>query len=88
MESLKGYSTFFGNKGSFYNSPRVKLLSFTIFESIQLIFWYLEEYQISETRQFLVSLTSIVGKKLWTVAQTDLSMSGSVSKVCLEILSM
>jgi len=31
--------------GSFYNSPRVKQLSFTVFECIQQIFWYLEEYQ-------------------------------------------
>jgi len=34
---LKGYS--------FYHSPRVKQLSFTVFESIQPIFCYLEEYQ-------------------------------------------
>jgi len=31
--------------GSFYNSPRVKQLSFTVFESIQPIFRFLEEYQ-------------------------------------------
>jgi len=42
---LKGYSTFFLEIGSFYNSPRVKLLSFTVFECIQPIFRYLEEYQ-------------------------------------------
>jgi len=42
--TLKGYSTFFG-LDLFYNSPRVKQLSFTVFESIQLIFGYLEEYQ-------------------------------------------
>jgi len=42
---LKGYSTFLENIGSFYNSLRVKKLSFTIFKSIQAIFWYLEEYQ-------------------------------------------
>jgi len=35
---LKGYSTFFLEIGSFYNSPRIKQLSFTVFESIQLIF--------------------------------------------------
>jgi len=29
--------------GSFYNSLRVKRLSFTVFKSIQPIFWYLEE---------------------------------------------
>jgi len=29
---------FFLEIGSFYNSPRVKQLSFTVFESIQLIF--------------------------------------------------
>jgi len=34
---LKGYSTFFLEIGSFYNSPRVKLLSLTFFESIQPI---------------------------------------------------
>jgi len=45
QDTLKGYSTFLGEIVSFYNSPRVKQLSFTIFESIQLIFWYLEEYQ-------------------------------------------
>jgi len=31
--------------GSFYHSPRVKQLGFTVFESIQPIFGYLEEYQ-------------------------------------------
>jgi len=31
--------------GSFYHSPRDKQLSFTVFESIQPIFGYLEEYQ-------------------------------------------
>jgi len=41
---LKGYSTFFLEIDSFDNSPRVKQLGFTIFESIQPIFWYLEEY--------------------------------------------
>jgi len=41
---LKGYSTFL-EIGSFYNSPRVKQLIFTVFESIQTIFLYLEEYQ-------------------------------------------
>jgi len=37
---LKGYSTFFFflEIGSFYHSPRVEQLSFTIFESIQPIF--------------------------------------------------
>jgi len=37
---LKGYSTFFFflEIGSFYHSPRVKQLSFTVFESIQAIF--------------------------------------------------
>ncbi len=33
---LKEHSTFFGNI-PFYNSPRVKQLSFTVFESIQPI---------------------------------------------------
>jgi len=42
---LKRYSTFFLEIGSFYHSLRVKQLGFTIFESIQVIFWYLEEYQ-------------------------------------------
>jgi len=35
---LKGYSTFFLEIDSFDNSPRVKQLGFTIFESIQPIF--------------------------------------------------
>ncbi len=35
--SLKGTLHFFLKIGSFYNSPRVKQLSFTVFESIQLI---------------------------------------------------
>jgi len=43
--NLKGYSTFLGEIGSFYNFLRVKQSSFTIFESIQTIFWYLEEYE-------------------------------------------
>ncbi len=34
--SFKEHSTFL-EIGSFYNSPRVKQLSFTVFESIQLI---------------------------------------------------
>jgi len=56
---LKGYSTFsFLEIGSFYNSLRVKQLSFTIFESIQADFLILR--RISVTRQFLVPLTSIV----------------------------
>jgi len=58
MNSLKGHSTFFLEIGSIYNSPRVKLLSFTVFECIQTIFLIFR--RISETRQFLVSLTSIV----------------------------
>jgi len=41
---LKGYSTFL-EIGSFYNSIRVKQLSFTIFASTQLIFLYLKDYQ-------------------------------------------
>ncbi len=36
LQSLKEHSTFF-EIGSFYNSPTVKQLSFTIFESIQQI---------------------------------------------------
>jgi len=43
--TFKGILHFFLEIGSFYNSPRVKQLSFTIFESIQPTFWYLEEYQ-------------------------------------------
>jgi len=35
--SLKGYSFFVLEIGSFYNSPRVKLLSFIVIESIQPI---------------------------------------------------
>jgi len=42
--SLKGYSTFFGNRLNL-NSPRVEQVGFTVFESIQPIFGYLEEYQ-------------------------------------------
>jgi len=38
---VKGILHFFLEIGSFYNSPKVKQLSFTVFESIQLIFWYL-----------------------------------------------
>jgi len=38
MVNLKGYSTFFLEIGSFYNSPRVKQLGFIVFKSIQLIF--------------------------------------------------
>jgi len=35
---LKGILHFYLEIGSFYNSPRVKQLSFTVFESIQPIF--------------------------------------------------
>jgi len=35
---LKGYTTFFFEISSFYHSPRVKQLSFTVFECIQPIF--------------------------------------------------
>jgi len=35
--AVKGYSTFL-EIGSFYNSPRVKQLGFTVFECIQTIF--------------------------------------------------
>jgi len=52
------FFNFFFDIGSFYHSPRVKQLGFTVFESIQLIFWIFG--RISVTRQFLVSLTSIV----------------------------
>jgi len=42
MLHLKGYSTFFFLEiDSFYNSPRVKQLSFTVFECIQTIFVYI-----------------------------------------------
>jgi len=37
MKYLKGYSTFFLQIVSLYNSLRVKQLSFTVFESIQQI---------------------------------------------------
>jgi len=43
--NFKGILHFFLEIGSFYHSPRVEQLSFTIFESIQPIFGYLEEYQ-------------------------------------------
>jgi len=42
---VKGILHFFLEIGSFYHSPRVKQLGFTVFESIQPIFGYLEEYQ-------------------------------------------
>jgi len=42
---FKGILHSFLEMGSFYHSPRVKKLSFTVFKSIQQIFWYLEEYQ-------------------------------------------
>jgi len=45
IQVLKGILHFFGNFTSFYLSPRVKQLGFTIFECIQPIFCYLEEYQ-------------------------------------------
>ncbi len=35
--TLKEHSSFFLETGSFYNSPRVKQLSFTVFESLQPI---------------------------------------------------
>jgi len=41
---VKGILHFFGNIGSFYNSFRVKQLSFTVFKCIQLIFWYLDSF--------------------------------------------
>jgi len=37
IRGLKGILYFFLEIRSFYNSPRVKLLSFTVFESIQPI---------------------------------------------------
>jgi len=37
-QDLKGILHFFLEIGSFYNSPRVKQLSFTVFKSIQPIF--------------------------------------------------
>jgi len=61
FRTLKGYSTFL-EIGSFYNSPRVKQFKqfyrFLIHSDDFLIF-----RRILVTRQFLVSLTSIVGKK-------------------------
>ncbi len=38
LTNLKEHSTFFLEIGSFYNSPRVNQLRFTVFESIQVIF--------------------------------------------------
>jgi len=38
MTVLKGILHFFLEIGSFYHSPRVKQLGFTVFKSIQLIF--------------------------------------------------
>jgi len=51
--TLKGYSTFFLEVGSFYNSQ--KFYRFRIHSANFLVF-----KRISVTRQFLVSLTSIV----------------------------
>jgi len=42
---FKGILHFFLEIGSFYHSLRVKQLTFTVFKTIQPIFWYLEEYQ-------------------------------------------
>jgi len=60
---VKGIIHFFWKLAHFYHSPRVKQLSFTVFKCIQLIFLIFR--RISVTRQFLVSLTSIVGKKIY-----------------------
>jgi len=40
LKNIKGILHFFLEIGSFYNSPRVKLLGLTIFESIQPIFFF------------------------------------------------
>jgi len=46
METFKGILHFFFLEiSSFYHSPRVKQLGFTVFKSIQPIFWYLEVCQ-------------------------------------------
>jgi len=42
---LKGYSTFFWEIGSFFHSPRLKQLGFTVFECIQTIYLIFIEYQ-------------------------------------------
>jgi len=55
---LKGILHFFLEIGSFDHSPRVKQLSFTVFECIEPFFKIF--IIISVTRQFLVSLISIV----------------------------
>jgi len=60
---LKGILHFFLEIGLFYHSPRVKQLGFNVFECIQPIFFIFR--RISVTRQFLVSLTSIVFFLLW-----------------------
>jgi len=49
--SLKGYSTFFLEIGSFYNSPRVKLLGFTI--SLTSIVGKKYTMEVNETRNCL-----------------------------------
>jgi len=46
----------------------------SIFESIQPIFLIFR--RISVTRRFLVSLTSIVGKKIYYGSQSDQKLSG------------
>jgi len=56
---LKGYSTFL-EIGSFYNSLRV---TFGFYHFLNHSANFLIFGRISVTRQFLVSLTSIVGKK-------------------------
>jgi len=56
---LKGILHFFLEIGSFDHSPRVKQLSFTVFECIEPFFFFIFR-RISVTKQFLVSLTSIV----------------------------
>lgn len=38
---------FFGGEGSFYNFPRVKQLSYTIFKSIQLICVWREHFSLA-----------------------------------------
>jgi len=59
---FKGILHIFLEIGSFYNPPRVKQLSFYCFRIHSADFLIFTT--ISVTRQFLVSLTSILGKKI------------------------
>jgi len=74
---FKGILHIFLEIGSFYNPPRVKQLSFYCFRIHSADFLIFTT--ISVTRQFLVSLTSILGKKntcIYYGSQWDQKLSG------------